>query len=67
MEQSKNEENKSSFDEQIYINVQQNYYSRLKDVTKKLRSIEKNHLDRVSRIYGVEGDERLQIAPADLD
>ena len=41
MEQHK-EEGKNNFDEQIYVNVQQNYYSRLKEVTRALRQIEKD-------------------------
>lgn len=58
-------EGKAQFDEQIYINVQQNYYTRLKDVTKRLRQIEKDQLDRVKRIYGISGGEELQISELD--
>ena len=42
--------------------MQQSYFSKLKDVTKRLREIEKSHLDRVKRIYGVQGDVALQDA-----
>ena len=51
---------KQAHDEQIYANMQQSYYCRLKEVTKRLRQIERDQLERVKRIYGVEGNERLQ-------
>jgi hypothetical protein len=52
MEEQKDND-KSGFDEQIYTNMQQNYYGRLKEVTRRLRQIEKDQLERFKRVYGV--------------
>jgi hypothetical protein len=54
-----------SFDEQIYANMQQNYYGRLKEVTRRLRQIEKDQLERFKRVYGVSGDEQLKASELD--
>ena len=38
---------------------------RLKDATKKLRTIERDHIDKISKLYGVQGEIYLPVN--DLD
>ena len=46
--------------------MQQSYYARLKEVTKRVRQIERDHLERVKRVYGVQEEVKIQEA-AELD
>lgn len=43
----------------ISENVQQAYLSRLKDAAKRLRQIERDHIKKIGKLYGVEGEVRL--------
>ena len=43
----------------IADNVQQAYLSKLKDAAKKLRQIERDHIRKISKLYGVEGETKL--------
>ena len=46
--------------------MQQNYYGRLKEATRRLRQIEKDQLERFKRVYGVQGDEQLRASELDM-
>ena len=60
------QENCSESDERIIQNVQQAYLSRLNDSAKRLRQIERDHLDKMSKLYGVQGEVKLP-QRSDLD
>ena len=47
-------------------NVQQAYLVRLKDAAKRLRQIERDHIDKIGKLYGVAGETKLPEA-SDLD
>ncbi len=61
-----NDENRDSL-ERIYENVTQTYLVRLKDATKKLRQIERDHIDKISKLYGVQGEIYLPRNDLDFD
>ena len=42
--------------EQICENVCQAYFVRLRDATQRLRRIERDHIDKISKLYGVQGE-----------
>ena len=50
----------------ICDNVQQVYLTRLKNAAKRLRQIERDHINRIGRLYGVVGEIRLPDV-SDLD
>ena len=64
--QQMEQENCSESDERIIQNVQQAYLSRLNDSAKRLRQIERDHLDKMSKLYGVQGEVKLP-QRSDLD
>jgi hypothetical protein len=39
--------------------VQQAYLSKLKDAAKRLRQIERDHINKIGKLYGVQGEVRL--------
>ena len=43
----------------ISANVQQAYLSRLTDSARRLREIERDHIRKIGKLYGVEGEIRL--------
>ena len=43
----------------IADNVQQAYLVKLKDAAKRLRQIEKDHIQKISKLYGVTGEVSL--------
>ena len=59
-----NDENRDS-QEKICENICQAYLIRLKDATKKLRQIERDHIDKISKLYGVQGELYLPICEFD--
>ena len=42
--------------DQICQNVLQAYFVRLRDATQRLRTIERDHIDKISKLYGVKGE-----------
>lgn len=46
--------------------MQQAYLVRLKDAAKRLRQIERDHIDKIGKLYGVAGETKLPDA-SDLD
>lgn len=46
-------------DLQIKNNIKQTYLLRLQEVTRKLRALEKEHLKKITDLYGQEGDAML--------
>lgn len=50
-----NDDNRET-QEKICENVIQAYLVRLKEQTKKLRNIERDHIDRISKLYGMQGE-----------
>ena len=56
----------SESDETIIQNLQQAYLSRLNESAVKLRKIERDHLEKMSKLYGVQGEVRLP-EKSDLD
>ena len=52
----------------ISRNVQQAYLSQLADCAKKLRQIERDHIRRIGKLYGVSGEVRLpELSDLDTD
>lgn len=47
---------KDETNQQIKCNIKQTYLLRLQEVTRKLRALEKEHLKRVTDLYGEEGE-----------
>ena len=39
--------------------MQQAYLSKLKDAAKRLRQIERDHINKIGKLYGVQGEVRL--------
>ena len=56
----------SPSEEAIVQNLQQAYLSRLNDAAVKLRRIERDHLEKMSQLYGVQGEVKLP-ERSDLD
>ena len=50
----------------ITENVQQAYLSKLKDAARRLREIERDHITKIGKLYGVEGEVRIP-DQSDLD
>ena len=59
-------EGKDQSHQAIGDNVQQAYLVRLKDAAKRLRQIERDHIDKIGKLYGVAGETKLPDA-SDLD
>ena len=59
-------EGKDESHQAIGDNVQQAYLVRLKDAAKRLRQIERDHIDKIGKLYGVAGETKLPDA-SDLD
>lgn len=59
-----NDDNRES-QEKICENITQAYLIRLKDATKKLRQIERDHIDKISKLYGVQGELHLPMSVFD--
>ena len=51
--------------ETITQNVQQAYLVKLQDAAKRLRQIERDHVERIGKLYGVEGE--IQLPSSELD
>lgn len=43
----------------ITENVQQAYLSKLKEAAKQLRKIERDHITKIGKLYGVQGEVRI--------
>ena len=56
----------SESDQAITENVQQAYLTRLKDAAKRLRQIERDHIRKIGKLYGVAGEIRIPDA-SELD
>lgn len=46
-------------DQAVTENVQQAYLAKLKDAAKRLRQIERDHINKIGKLYGVQGEVRL--------
>ena len=46
-------------EQSVCANVQQAYLTKLKNAAKRLRQIERDHINQIGRLYGVAGEVRL--------
>ena len=56
----------SQSDEIIIDNLQQAYLTKLNSAAVRLRTIERDHLEKMSKLYGVQGEVKLP-EKSDLD